>query len=325
MLSASFHVQVLLCLLSGGVLAAPQTGWPTGSVKHRYFDTPNGQIHYVLGGGAGQLFSKTPLVFQHGHPRSTVEFKYLAAKLKQPFIALDYFSMGLSEDYKGKDENDLFCSFQQWASYVLKILDHEHVRSFVSMGSLKGAHPALELAAQAGARVKDVVLMNPLILNAKGKQFIDGVLIPMLKNAPLASNGSHVLAAWNDPSAAPLPMASDEDLVINEEKTMDSLRAMANGWQYDAAWTAYNDQNVPRMHEVDGHARSLFLYGEGAVTNWAKYGLDPESSQGEFAKAATHNKTVVIPGGSEGMACQKADSIAQIISDFLKSSGALVV
>jgi len=151
------------------------------------------------------------------------------------------------------------------------------------------------------------------------------MLIPSLKNAPLASNGSHVLAAWSDPSAAPVPMTSDQDLVINEEKTIDNLRAMANGWQYDVAWTAYNDQNAPRMHEVDSHARSLFLYGESAVANWAKYGLDPEWSQGEFAKAAAHNKTVVIPGGSEGMACQKADSIAQIILDFLKPSSSVVV
>lgn len=261
--------------LGGG---SDRLGWPTGSVVHRYHDTANGQLHYVKSRLPGANWTSAPLVFLHAHPRSTVEFRYVAEALSgAPFIAVDYFGMGQSEDYLPTGPSaPQFCSFQALAAHVLDILKTEGVSEFVPVGHAKGAHPTIELAAAAGrGRVRKVIIMNPLILSPAAKAFIDNKLIPLLKGASLATNGSHLLAAWNDPSAAPMgpggqPSAEPRDLLANEEKTADSLRGIFTSWQYDMAWTAYNELNEPRMSEVDRFASSLFLYGSVVLATDAK-------------------------------------------------------
>merc|ERR1712217_613028 len=109
----------------------------------------------------------------------------------------------------------------------------------------------------------------------------------MLQNVKLEQDGKQVLNAWNDPSAESFGSDgkvsnSERDLLSNQEKTNDELRAIFSGWQYDVAWTAYNEQNELRMGEVDVFARSLFLYGEAARAEEAKYGLHPEYSDAAF-------------------------------------------
>merc|ERR1712048_377822 len=116
---------------------------------------------------------------------------------------------------------------------------------------------------------------------------------------------------------------SERDLLSNQEKTNDELRAIFSGWQYDAAWTAYNEQNELRMGEVDVFARSLFLYGEAARAEEAKYGLHPEYSDAAFARALVHgnNQTCTLANAGQGMLIHNATQIAKLITAFLESSG----
>lgn len=307
------------------VVAVPPSGWPTGSVRHRFHDTPSGQIHYVLG---GDVTHGVPLLLFHSHPRSTVEFRYFIGDLgpKTAFIAIDMFGMGLSEDYKGKDESDKFCTFETFARYALEILAQESVQKFAPIGNLKGCSLAIETAFQAGAnRVDHYVLMGPLILSPAAKAFIDTKLIPMLQNQTLQEDGSHLTQAWMDPSAAPMgpdgkPWSNARDLLANQEKTNDELRCMSTGWQYDAAWTAYNEKNEPRVAAVDKYSNSLLIFGTQALADEEKYGLDPEFSDRAFANALTHgrNSSYLVQGGSQGMLIQNSSLIAHVVQDFLQ-------
>jgi len=234
--------------------------------------------------------------------------------------------MGKSEDYQGLAASDDFCTFEKMATYALQIAEQEGMGQFVSLGNLKGAHPALELAAAAGpAKCKKLVLLNPLILSPTAVAFINEKLIPLLRNQSLALDGSHLTAAWNDPSAAPFgldgkPSAHAGDLLANEEKTTDELRCFYTGWQYDAAWTAYNAQNVPRMTAVDGYAESLFIYGNASLADEAKYGLDPQFSLDAFAGALHHsNRSSLhfLTDAGQGMAVQNATLLATMLKDFV--------
>jgi len=140
----------LFCTLPYLLSAVAPLGWPTGSVRHRYYDTPNGQLHYVIGGDVSSS-NRIPMLLLHSHPRSTTEFRYFAADMNPqiPFLAIDYFGMGYSDDYKGDGANDTFCTFEAIASHALEIATKEGADKFIVVGHLKGAHPAIELAYQA--------------------------------------------------------------------------------------------------------------------------------------------------------------------------------
>jgi len=319
------HAALLLWLATPCFAVAP-LGWPTASVRHRYLDTPKGQLHYVVGGNVSDPRS---MLLIHSHPRSTTEFRYMVEVMKSqvPFIAIDWFGMGYSEDYLGSGEHDQWCSFEDMAAFILQIASNEQMGKFTVVGHLKGSHPAIELAYQAGPhRVDKLVLMNPLILSPTAKAFINDKLIPMLRGQQLSADGSHLAMAWKDPSAAPMgpdgtPWNNTRDLLGNQEKTNDELRCMNTGWQYDAAWTAYNEKNEPRMAAVDVYARSLFVYGTSFLEEDIKYGLDPQFSFNAFGRALTHghNSTQYLQGAGEGMLIQNSSKIADIISNFVNT------
>jgi len=305
--------------------AAGQLGWPTGSVHHAFHDTPRGQLHYVTSGL--RVSRQAPILYLHSHPRSSADFKYIFAELggSIPLIAVDWFGMGSSEDYKGRDAADEFCTFEEFATYVFEILAKEGVGEFVSAGCLKGAHPAIELAAQAGAgRVKKVALLGALILSPQQQDFIKNVLVPMGKHPQVFANGSHLLNIWQDQSST-APIYPGEELV-NQEKTNDASRSMFTNWQMQAAWAAYNEKLPARLAEVDAFADTLFVHPLVAYKRWASYGLDPSFSLGELGKILTHghNSSYFIEA-TEGMLHQNASYLANLIKEFVHTPHTLMV
>jgi len=166
--------------------------------------------------------------------------------------------------------------------------------------------------------------MNPLILSPSAKGKVEKYVTPSLKGQALAVDGSHLMAAWKDPSAAPMgpggaPWNNSRDLLGNQEKTNDELRCLSTGWQYDAAWTAYAATNEPRMAALDSYAKSLFIYGDDNLANWAMYGLDPQYSLDAFGRALTHgrNATHFLKNAGEGMVVQNSTVIANLVVDFM--------
>jgi len=327
------HSLLAPLLLAAGAFCEPM-GWPTGSVKHRFLDTPNGQLHYVVGGRVSQLFGTT-LVLLHSHPRSTTEFKYFTRDLdgRFPFVAVDYFGMGLSEDYLGANASDQFCTVEAYAAYILKILDKEWVHRFAVMGNLKGAHNAAEVAAQARpGRVAAVVYVNTIILDAKAKDFIEHVFVPMEQKVQLHANGSQLLDAWNDPSAAAMgpdgkPSSEARDLHANEEKVVDELRCLSTGWQYSAAWAAYTEVQPARMAKADANTRSLVLFGQSALDQFKTFGLDSKHTFDVLDQALTHghNATRIVPEAGQGMIIQNSTLLAHMVTEFLGSQADAVV
>jgi len=312
-------------LVAVGAFTEPM-GWPTGSVKHRFLDTPNGQLHYVVGGHVSQ-HSGTTLLLLHSHPRSTTEFKYFVRDLGAgfPFVIVDYFGMGLSEDYQGANASDLFCTVEAYAAYVLSILDTEGIDRFAALGNLKGVHSAAEVAAQARpGRVKAVVYLNTIVLDPKAKDYIEHVFIPMEQRVQLHANGSQLLDVWNDPSAATFgpdhkPSGEARDLHANEEKAVDELRCLFTGWQYSASWVAYTEVQPARMAEVDARAPSLVLFGQSALDEIKSFGLDPQHTWEVLDQVMTHghNVTLVVPEAGQGMIIQNSTLLAHLVADFV--------
>jgi len=303
--------------------AVGQLGWPTGTVHHAFFDTPKGQLHYVTSGLALENLNpdKEPLLYLHGHPRSSTDFKQVFAELDGavPVIAVDWFGMGFSEAYAGRDSDD-FCTFEEFAGYAIAIVDSLGVDRFVPAGALKGAHPSIEIAAQAGPqRVRKLVLMSPLILSPDQQSFIENMLIPMGKHPQIFANGSHVLDAWADTSGT-YPIYPD-DLYVNQEKTADLLASAFTNWQYQAGWAAYNEKLPKRLAEIDVEVETLHFHALIAYRIWSTFGLDPTFSLEQFDKVYTHahNESHFIEA-SEGLMSQNASYIAHSIKKFVMGS-----
>lgn len=307
-----------------------QIGWPSGSVKHNFHSTPTGQLHYVTSGDVSQ---KGTLLYMHAHPRSASEFKYVHAALNGsvPFIGVDLYGFGQSEDYKGQNDTDEWFSFETIASRMLEIAAREGVRDFTATGFLKGCNVAIELAYQGSRsqksgdhpRCTNLVLMGPVILSPATAEKIRTNLVPMERNQNISKWGLHVAMDWLDNSATSANFNKPRDLVNNQDKTIDELRAQFTKWKYQAAWADYTaEKQIARMAAIDTVMPSLFLYPSAAFKAFAA-NLDTEYSLNAFALALTHhnNETHWMDGATQGMLEQNDVEVAHYIKDFVHQKG----
>jgi len=303
-------------------MSANVFGWPSGQVRHLFHDSEHGQIHYVTSGD----LSKTPMVYYHGHPRSTAEFKHVHAEMNGsvPFLGVDWFGFGQSEDFRGSSDDD-FATFEKVSSITMDILNKHHVDKFSVVGWLKGAHPAVELAAQAGPdRLHKLALMGCLILSPDAQDFVVNMLVPFSKNPELQANGSHLIDTWNDPSGATAQLPAE--MLWNQDKTNDALRAYYTNWQYQAAWGDYNPKIQERLSYVDSFGKTLVVNPTLAMDNWGMFGLNPDFSLDAFDHIMVHGNNLTLNLAlTEGGLKQNTTLLASTLSDFLTDKHAVVV
>lgn len=309
-----------------GVLATTASanviGWPSGEVRHHFHDTEYGQIHYVTSGD----LSNTPMVYYHGHPRSSSDFKHVHAEMNGavPFLGVDWFGFGQSEDFKGSDEDD-FATFELFANLTLDIVNKHKIDKFSPVGWLKGCHSAIELANQAGPeRLHKVALMGCLILSPEEEAFIVNTLVPYSKNPELKEDGSHLIDTWNDPSGAAPELPADMEW--NQDKTNDALRSTFTQWTLQAAWGAYNPKIQETLAHVDSFAKTLVVMPTLAMAQWDATGLPTDFSVNAFDQSMVHgnNKTLHL-ALTEGGLKQNATLIANTLIDFLTEKHDVVV
>jgi len=315
-------MRALFNLLIPVVLAA----WPPGSVRRAFYTTPKGAIHYIV---RGNVSHAPPLVFLHGHPRSTEQLKTLAAELpsSQPLIAVDYFGAGASDECQCNESIDEFVPYTTFAQWTLEICDREGVGPLIPFGALTGTGPAWELAWLAAKQGRAAALLQfeSYYLSPRAKKFVDDVYIPSIRHLPLHVNGSHLLYWWLKGDAGPIGPTSaypvSADLATNEQKTVDSLISQRTGWEYKMAWTAYNDLIPGRLRDlVSAGVHQLYIDAGHADYIGNKYGLDKNWSVAQIAaivppKLLRHYE---IADGTEGALEQNATLAAKVINDFLR-------
>mmetsp|Transcript_34626 Transcript_34626/g.92849 ORF Transcript_34626/g.92849 Transcript_34626/m.92849 type:complete len:343 (+) Transcript_34626:39-1067(+) len=320
---------LVFCL--GPALAA----WPPGAVRRRFWETPRGFLHYVV---RGDVAATPPLVFFHAHPASTEQLRFLAEKLpqSQPFIAVDYFGAGSSDECICDEGKDEFVDYTTFAFFVLQICDAEKAGKIIPFGVLTGGSPALELAylASEQKRVDKVVFYETLFLSPKAKAYVDSVYIPSIRHLQPAANATHLVKFWYQPDAGPVnglcmfaaqtdserAGCLDPDLERNQQKTVDALLNMRTGWQFKMAWTAYNDKVATRLSHVSAaNASVLFMYGEAADALQNKFGLDHDWSAAHLHAAVPDAQRTVLtlPAGTEGAMQSNATWMAAAIGEFL--------
>jgi len=269
-----------------------------------------------------------PLVLFHSDPRSGSEFKYLMSAMSTPwpFIAVDYYGMGFSEECQCEESK--FVGFTDYASSVNEILLKHKINKFIPVGCLKGTNPALALANLAGpGRVEKVIQISPLMLPPSAIDYMLNKFIPSIMNPSIKSDGSHLLEVWKDPSAAPFgpdskPGGGALDLLANEEKTIDFLRCRNNGARVknQQAWVHFNDKIPVAMRSVTQHAHFLFIYATHIDADHAKYGMHPEWSKTQLTAALEGGLSygnVTIEDATQGLLEQNSTYVASLIESFL--------
>ena len=118
----------------------------------RYFTTPAGALHYV-DEGAGR-----PLVFVHGNPSWSFEFRHLIAALRSDFrcVAVDHIGFGLSDKSRSQEELDP----RRHALRLRALLDHLALDDVTLVMGDWGGPIGLDFAVAHPARVSNLVLFN---------------------------------------------------------------------------------------------------------------------------------------------------------------------
>ena len=136
----------------------------------------------------------------------------------------------------------------------------------------------------------------------------------------LATDGSHLITAWNDTSSSPFP-----DLMKMEEKTIDELRAMYSGWQYVLAELDNNNRTLPNLKAIK--SKTMILWGLTALAEIDAFGFHTKVYRKAIEDALTHKS--LLPGtgrkpvvhelqyGNQGMIAANATEIAAMIAAFL--------
>ena len=121
--------------------------------ESKFFTTPSGQTMHFVDEGSG-----APIVFVHGNPAWSFEFRRLIAELRSGFrcVALDHIGFGLSsrskrsEDHHPKSHADRFAS----------LIDHLDLRDLTLFVNDWGGPIGLDFARRHPDRVKRLVICN---------------------------------------------------------------------------------------------------------------------------------------------------------------------
>ncbi len=121
--------------------------------KSKFFTTPSGHSMHFIDEGVGE-----PIVFIHGNPSWSFEFRHLVAGLKQDFrcIAADHIGFGLSSHSINREDHRP----QAHAAAFEALLDHLELGNITLFMTDWGGPIGLDFARTHPDRVKRIVVAN---------------------------------------------------------------------------------------------------------------------------------------------------------------------
>ena len=139
-----------------GVGGGVRPGWVSDELlpfESRFFEVPGGQVMHYLDEGSGE-----PIVFVHGNPSWSFQFRHLIEGLRSEFrcVAPDHIGFGLSSRSKHREDHHPAAHAERFAA-LLNELDLRDVTLFVNDW---GGPIGLDFARRNPDRVKRLVITN---------------------------------------------------------------------------------------------------------------------------------------------------------------------
>ena len=155
-------------------------------LRRAFADLSVGQVHYASAGPA----SAPAVLLLHQSPRSWREYASVIPILAQRWrvIAMDTVGFGDSED-GGQP-----ASIEHYAAVALELLTALELDAAHVVGHHTGGVVAVEMAAQAPARVKSLVLSSTPFVNQAFR--IARAERPPIDEVHIADSGEHLLQLW---------------------------------------------------------------------------------------------------------------------------------
>jgi pimeloyl-ACP methyl ester carboxylesterase len=165
-----------------------------GIMGRGYARGPHGLVHFHDSAGLVERGGSTPpLVLLHQSPASARQFeaafKPLVARGVR-FVAVDTPGFGFS------DPTPFVPRLEDWASSIVAVLDHLGIAQADVLGHHTGALVATEVALQAPARVRRLVLNGPFPITAsERREFLEASERSHARGKPVI-DGSHLLRSF---------------------------------------------------------------------------------------------------------------------------------
>jgi pimeloyl-ACP methyl ester carboxylesterase len=263
-------------------------------VSYGYADTRFGQIHYAE---AGQQTNST-LLLLHQTPRSHDEFAEVLPLLAREHhvVAIDMLGFGLS----AKPHRDQ--TIEQYAAGALAALDALGIGDATVLGHHTGAIVAIEVAASAPGRIRQLVLSSPQYTDAAWRARHAGG--PGVDDATAAADGSHLAKLWSQRSPYYPPDRPD----LLNRFIRDCLAPSVDPRQGHLACARYE------MEHRIGYVTADVLILAADADPFALPGVKPTEQALTNARSV---RTHLIEGGMIPLMEQKAAEVAEVTLDFL--------
>jgi len=268
-----------------------------GLVRKGYATTPIGQIHYRIVSPAKDT-AKTPIVFFHPNPFSSLYFVYMLEEMGQDRVAIAFDTPGYGESDKPKAPHSMEQLTKGMAAAIESLGFGEKGKGKVDVsGYHTGAYIATEIAAARPDLVRRAVLV--------GVPFWEGEELEkqrkqLLVDKPLTEEPEHVLKEWKawvtnrNPN---IPLQRAYDVFV------ESLRSGSD------IWWAYN-----AVLNYDARARFKSITQPVLLLNTAG-GLAPFTRN--VLPLLKKGKIVEVPELTNGIWDVGADVLGRYMRDYL--------
>ncbi|HYW92173.1 MAG TPA: alpha/beta hydrolase [Gammaproteobacteria bacterium] len=199
------------------------------TIRKGYVDTRDGQVHYRVCPGAGPA-----LVFLHKTASSSAMWEQVMRALSGRYhmVALDTPGFGGSFDPVDVPDVGYYCEV------FTQALDGLGLERFHLCGHHTGASAAVQMAAQAPARVRSLAMFGPVQMTAGEREAFrerfSGAIFPR-------ADGGHLQETWDYLAA----LGADRSLELHHRELLDTVRAWrGRAMAYAAVW----EQDFPALY-----------------------------------------------------------------------------
>ncbi|EKU99972.1 putative hydrolase or acyltransferase of alpha/beta superfamily [Leptolyngbya sp. PCC 7375] len=268
-------------------------------IKRAFLDTPDGQIHYRIG-GEGE-----PLLLLHMNPRSSDEYRELMPILGQHYQVIAMDAMGFGDS----DKPPRMYTIYDYAKTVTALLDKLDIQTANILGNHTGAFIAGEVTAAHPERVNKLILGNVPGFGEQGKARLMELFEQGFK---IQDDGSHLMQRWQARSRY---IGTSE---LNHRWVLDDFKCF--GHPLYAVWAVaqYCLEAEERLKQVK--CPTLIFWGLDDVKEFERLGLSKPEDRFFVSQVIPHGKVIDIPEGSICMMNQLAEEIGNMVLDFLKGA-----
>jgi len=260
------------------------------TIRRRFADTPQGQIHYAAA-GRGE-----PLMLLHQTPRSWDEYREVLPIIGVKYRTIAMDTLGFGDSYRLNEE----ASIELYAQGVIQLLDALAIERTSIVGHHTGGVIAVEVAASYPDRVKKLILSSTPYVDAENRALRKAR--PPIDEVELKPDGAHLAELWQ--RRMPFYPKDRPDLLTRF--VMDALKVFDRVEEGHRAVNRYKMEIKTPLIQ----APALVLAGTDDPFSYPR--IKP------LAENIKNCRTAEILGGRVPMVDQMPGEFARVVMEFLE-------